>query len=73
MSSMVMAEAAVVAPSSIEAIMEVYARTIIPIRAGVITRIIIARIHDTSSQQHDKYQKEKFFHLAPPLDAFLVL
>lgn len=74
MSSMVMTKTAVVATPTIEAVMEVYVRTIIPIRPRIITRMIITRIHDTPAQKYrDKYQKEKFFHLAPPLDAFLVL
>jgi len=74
MTSMVVAEAAVVAASSIETIMEVYIRTHISIRISVVTRIIIARIHNTTAQQyHDSYQKEKFFHMAPPRAAFFLL
>jgi 6,7-dimethyl-8-ribityllumazine synthase len=51
MSSLVMARTAVVATPTIEAIMKVYVRTIIPVRSGVITRIIITRIHNTPAQQ----------------------
>ena len=51
MSLLVMTKSAVMATPAIEAIMEVYAWTIIPIRPGIITRTIVTRIDNTTAQQ----------------------